>query len=109
MSYVHFLDPIDYISGKISGKFRTIYLRRKQSDRRFTQVRNARTTKVSTHELNIRARFVAVAAMVIDRKEDLSKIAQDQANFIAQKDLAHGKKTMLQYLWYVCGQEYDNQ
>ena len=44
MSHVHFLDPIDYISGKISRKFRTVYLRRKTSDRRFTQVRSARNT-----------------------------------------------------------------
>ena len=47
--------------------------------------------------------------MVIERKEDLTKVTQDQAAFLAQKDLANGKKTMKAYLWYICGQEYDSE
>ena len=66
-----------------------------------------RTTPLSTKEINIRNRFRAVAAMVIERKEDLMKVTQDQAAFLAQKDTAGGKKTMKAYLWYVCGAEYD--
>ena len=73
------------------------------------KTRYDRSTPVTTHELNIRARFTAVRAMVEERKQDLSKIAADQAAFIAQKDKANGKKTMNAYLWLVCGQEYDNQ
>ena len=61
-----------------------------------------RTTPVS-----IRQRFQAVRAMVAARKEDLTKVTQDQIDFLAQKDLANGKKTMNAYLWKVCGQEYD--
>ena len=68
-----------------------------------------RTTPVTTKEVNIRNRFRAVAAMVIERKEDLTKVTTDQAAFLAQKDSANGKKTMKAYLWYVCGQEYDAQ
>ena len=68
-----------------------------------------RTTPVTTKEVNIRNRFRAVAAMVIERKEDLTKVTTDQAAFLAQKDSANGKKTMKAYLWYVCGQEYDQQ
>ena len=64
MSHVHFLDPIDYISGKISRKFRTVYLRRKTSDRRFTQVRSARNTPLKPREVAVRQRFQAVRAMV---------------------------------------------
>ena len=66
-----------------------------------------RTTAVSTRELQVRNRFRAVAAAVKERAEDLSKVTQDQAAFLAQKDSANGKKTMRAYLWYVCGQEYD--
>ena len=66
-----------------------------------------RSTQPSSRELNIRARFASVSAMVKARKADLTKIAQDQAAFVAQKDTAGGKKTMRAYLWYVCGQEYD--
>ena len=68
-----------------------------------------RTTPLSTKEINIRNRFRAVAAMVQERKEDLMKVTQDQAAFLAQKDTAGGKKTMKAYLWYVCGAEYDQE
>ena len=68
-----------------------------------------RTTPVTTKEVNIRNRFRAVAAMVIERREDLTKVTTDQAAFLAQKDSANGKKTMKAYLWMVCGAEYDQQ
>ena len=68
-----------------------------------------RSTALSNHERAIRLRFKTVAQMVIERKEDLTKVTQDQAAFLAQKDTANGKKTMKAYLWYVCGQEYDQE
>ncbi len=76
-----------------------LYLRRKVK----------RTTPASVKEIGIRNRFRAVAAMVLERKEDLTKVTQDQADFLAQKDLANGKKTMKAYLWKVCGALYDAQ
>ena len=39
----------------------------------------------------------------------MTKVTTDQAAFLAQKDSANGKKTMKAYLWYICGQEYDQQ
>ena len=68
-----------------------------------------RTTALSTRELQVRNRFRAVAAAVKTRAEDLSLVTSDQAAFLAQKDLANGKKTMRAYLWMVCGQAYDQQ
>ena len=68
-----------------------------------------RTSPLSTKELQARNRFRAVAAMVKERAADLMAITQDQVDFLAQKDLANGKKTMRAYLWKVCGAEYDNQ
>ena len=68
-----------------------------------------RTTPPSVKEINIRNRFAEVSAMVIARREDLTKVTTDQAAFLAQKDLANGKKTMRAYLWYVCGQEWDQE
>ena len=68
-----------------------------------------RTTQPSTDELNARSRFAAVSAMVKARKRDLEHIAEDQENFLAQKDTATGKKTMRAYLWKVCGDIYDAQ
>ena len=66
-----------------------------------------RSTPLSSNELDARARFAAVAAAVKARKNDLNQITTDQINFAAQKDTAGGKKTMRAYLWYVCGQAYD--
>ena len=66
-----------------------------------------RTTQPTTKELQVRARFAAVRAMVAERADDLSHISSDQAAFIAQKDTAGGKTTMRAYLWYICGAEYD--
>ena len=66
-----------------------------------------RTTQPSSAELDARERFAAVAAMVKVRAKDLTKIDDDQAAFLAQRDTASGKKTMKAYLWLVCGAEYD--
>ena len=68
-----------------------------------------RSTPVSTLERQARVRFVAVAAAVRTRMDDLSHIAQDQQAFLAQKDQPYGKKTLKAYLWSVCGDEYDAQ
>ena len=66
-----------------------------------------RTSPLTSKELDVRARFTAVAAAVKARKNDLNSITQDQINFEAQKNTAGGKKTMKAYLWKVCGDIYD--
>ena len=68
-----------------------------------------RSTAPSTDELAKRERFAAVAAAVATRKKDLSKITTDQQNFLAQKDLPNGKKTMRAYLWSLELATYDAQ
>ena len=68
-----------------------------------------RSTQPGADELAARTRFAAVRALVAARKKDLSHIADDQAAFVAQKDLANGKKTMTAYLWKVCGEAYDEE
>ena len=73
----------------------------------FDADRYKRTTPLKPKEVAIRQRFQAVRAMVAARKEDLTKVTQDQIDFLAQRDLANGKKTMNAYLWLVCGREYD--
>ena len=75
----------------------------------FDADRYTRSTQPSSDELNARERFKVVSGMVKARKEDLTKISTDLANFLAQKDTAGGKKTMKAYLWKVCGEEYDAQ
>ena len=73
----------------------------------FDADRYTRSTQPSADELEARERFSAVSRAVALRKKDLTKITTDQAAFLAQKDSASGKKTMLAYLWMVCGDEYD--
>ena len=66
-----------------------------------------RTNQPNANETWARTRFQAVVAAVKARKGDLEYMTTDQANFIAQRDLAGGKKTMKAYLWKVCGDIYD--
>ena len=85
------------VAATTSSNCNRVYIRRKTK----------RTSPLKPKEVAIRQRFQAVRAMVAARKEDLTKVTQDQIDFLAQKDLANGKKTMNAYLWKVCGQEYD--
>ena len=64
-----------------------------------------RSTPVTADEQIVRTRFTQVARAVAQRRNDLSKIPTDLANFNAQKDNANGKKTMRAYLWMVCDAE----
>ena len=75
----------------------------------FDADRYKRSTSPGAKELRIRARFGAVAAMVKARSKNLSLMTSDQQAFLAQKDLADGKKTLRAYYWYICGQEYDQE
>ena len=67
------------------------------------------TLSNSTNAMWARSRFKSIAEMVHDRSRDLSKITQDQIDFLAQRNNPRGKKTMKAYYWYICGREYDTQ
>jgi hypothetical protein len=73
----------------------------------FDADRYKRTTPPTAKEMAAKTRFSAVAKAVKERAEDLTKMTQDQADFIAQKNLPGGKRTMKAYLWKVCGDIYD--
>ena len=126
MAQVKYVDVVEYVRGALSkpvkngqhkhgkyviGTHRTAATTNPNCTRLYVsdKDRYTRTTAISNHERAIRLRFKTVAQMVIERKDDLSKVSQDQAAFMAQKDLANGKKTLKAYYWYVCGQEYDSQ
>ena len=68
-----------------------------------------RTSQPSSKELAARARFTAVSAAIKARKADLMSVADDEAAFMAQKNLPGGKKTLKAYYWMVCGNEYDQE
>ena len=126
MGKVKYATGIDYVQGSLSkptvknghqcgtyltGTHRTAPTENPNCTRLYIRPADTykRTTTPSADELAARARFAAVSAAVKDRKEDLQYIASDNAAFLAQKDLANGKKTMRAYLWAVCGAIYDQQ
>ncbi len=123
MAKVVWSNGIDYVSGALNkvkngqhdhekmllGTHRKAATTSTHCNRLYLREKPQRRTQPSAKELAIRERFTEVSAMVRTRRKDLNKISQDQLDFIAQKDLATGKRTMTAYLWKVCGQEYDAQ
>ena len=122
MAHVEWSAGIDSVSGALAkpsksgqhscdkmllGTHRVAATTSDQCTRIYIRKKRKRSTPLTSKELDVRARFTAVAAAVKARKSDLNSITQDQINFAAQKDQAGGKKTMKAYLWYVCGQAYD--
>ena len=75
----------------------------------FDADRYKRSGEASQKELNIRARFAAVSAMVKARSRNLEYLASDQEAFLAQKDTPGGKTTLKAYYWKICGEQYDAQ
>jgi hypothetical protein len=124
MAHVEWSAGIDSVSGALAkpgkngqhsctkmllGTHRVAATENPNCNRVYIRRKVKRSTPLSSKELLARGRFAAVAAAVKVRAKDLMSISTDQAAFLAQKDLADGKKTMKAYLWYVCGQEYDQQ
>ena len=91
------------------GTHRTAPTESNKCNRLYLRKPVKRSTALSEDEINARNRFTAVSRAIKARKRDLQYIAQDQIDFMAQKDTAGGKKTMLAYLWKVCGDAYDAQ
>ena len=89
------------------GTHRTAPTESNKCNRLYLRKPVKRSTALSEDEINNRNRFTAVSRAVKARKRDLQYIAQDQIDFMAQKDTAGGKKTMFAYLWKVCGEAYD--
>ena len=122
MAHVEWSAGIDSVSGALAkpsksgqhscdkmllGTHRVAATTSDQCTRIYIRKKRKRSTPLTSKELDVRARFTAVAAAVKARKSDLNQITTDQQNFAAQKDTAGGKKTMKAYLWKVCGDEYD--
>ena len=122
MAHVEWSAGIDSVSGALSkpgksgqhrcakmllGTHRVAATENPNCNRVYIRKKVQRSTQPNANETWARTRFQAVAAAVKARKGDLEYMTTDQANFIAQRDLAGGKKTMKAYLWKVCGDAYD--
>ena len=124
MAVVTYSSGIDHVSGALSkpkndgqhscekmllATHRVAATTSNQCNRLYLRTPQKRTTPLSPKEIQIRARFTAVAAAIKARKEDLSKITDDQIAFAAQKNEPGGRKTMTSWYWKICGAEYDQQ
>ena len=113
---------IDHVSGALSkpskdgqhscekmllATHRTAATTSKDCNRMYLREVTKRTTPVTADEILVRNRFATIARAVNARRKDLTRIVTDIANFKAQKDQPGGSKTLRQYLWNVCAQEYD--
>ena len=122
MAHVEWSAGIDSVSGALSkpgksgqhrcakmllGTHRVAATENPNCNRVYIRKKVQRSTQPNANETWARTRFQSVAAAVKARKGDLEYMTTDQANFVAQKDLAGGKKTMKAYLWKVCGEIYD--
>ena len=124
MAKVNWSAGIDSVSGALAkpsksgqhscekmllGTHRVAATESKDCNRLYLRKKVERSTSPGANELFARVRFTAVAAAVATRSKDLSKITQDQMAFIAQKDLAGGKKTLKAWYWMVEGAAYDQE
>lgn len=89
------------------GTHRTAATSSPDCNRLYLRKQVKRNTPLTSRELDIRARFTAISRAVSERKQDLSKITDDQIAFRAQKDQPGGCKTMTKYLWKLEGETYD--
>ena len=124
MAHVEWSAGIDSVSGALSkpgkngqhscskmllGTHRVAPTESNQCNRLYLRKKTKRATSPTEDELFARIRFSTVAQAVNDRKKDLTKITADQQAFLAQKDLAGGKKTLKAWYWMVEGDAYDAQ
>ena len=93
MAQVVYLDPIDHVSGKISKKYRTVYNYRKASKRKYTQVRDTRTTPPTANEMALHTKFRTVRLAALERAQDLMNMTQDQAAYAEARKVTGFKYT----------------
>ena len=124
MAKVEWSAGIDHVSGALSkpsksgqhsctkmllGTHRVAATESKDCNRLYLRRKVERSTQPSGKELAARARFTAVAAAIKARKADLMRVTEDEAAFMAQKNLAGGKQTLKAWYWMVEGAAYDQE
>ena len=122
MAKVEWSAGIDSVSGALSkpgkngqhscnkmllGTHRVAATENPNCNRLYLRKKVERSTAPSADELAARQRFAAVSRAVATRAQDLTRMNADKQAFLAQKDLAGGKKTMRSYLWLLEKEIYD--
>ena len=124
MAKVEWSAGIDSVSGALSkpgksgqhrcakmllGTHRVAATENPNCNRLYLRKKVQRSTPVTADERARWMRFSAVSAAVSTRSKDLNQMTADQAAFLAQKDLAGGKKTLKAWYWMVEGAAYDQE
>ena len=91
------------------GTHRVAATESKDCNRLYLRKKVERSTQPTSKELAVRARFTAIAAAIKVRKADLMRVAEDEAAFMAQKNLPGGKTTLKAWYWMVEGNAYDQE
>ena len=120
MAHVDWSAGIDSVSGALSkpskkgrhscnkmllGTHRVAPTTSNECTRLYLRKKTVRVAPVTAEEREVRNRFSAISKAVAQRKQDLSKVAQDLAAFNAQKNQPGGYTTLKQYLWHVAAEE----
>ena len=124
MAKVEWSAGIDHVSGALSkpsksgqhsctkmllGTHRVAATESKDCNHLYLRKKVERSTQPTSKELATHARFTAVSAAIKARKADLMRVTEDEAAFMAQKNLAGGKKTLKAWYWMVEGNAYDQE
>ena len=99
------ITPIDTMFGKVNDRA-GYYIRRSPNGKLYSSKCPDRTGHVKTPaEAANQRRLAAISQMINIRKQDPVHAAQDQAAFLAQRNLPNGKRTLRSYLWSLCSAE----
>ena len=105
MAKVEYAFPVEVIHGKVAKRHKIGFAHRKASKLNYTQSYSKRSTRYSQAEKDHQAKFAAVASMVNARLADPNQMPLDQLGFKGQSKY----KTLRQYVWHICSEEYDKQ
>ena len=89
MAKVHYLDPIDYLSGKITKRHRTIYCYRYAIDCRYTTVHTTPTVAQSAAQLASIARFRQAAQQTNTIMADIAQVETYRTQWRAHMQSGH--------------------
>ncbi len=106
MAKVQYLDPIAYLSGRVSKKHsQVVYNHRSDTGANYTSMRGERTTEPKPAELAARAKFKVVHAAVNARIRNTDTLATDTLAFRKQSKYATFRGFLFAQAWAL----YDEQ
>ena len=89
MAKVHYLDPIDYLSGKITKRHRTTYCYRQTTDRRYTTVYTTPTGAPTAAQQSTKQKFSQAAQQTNTIMADVSQVQTYSTQWRAHMQSSH--------------------